>query len=481
MRFKNFNLSLIILLTIISIAFLSTQIKSINVITLILFIIVLLYLLIIKDKRFIFFMLMFTLIFTNKFTLFELNTGNLITTIDPGIKIGFIDIFLLVLFLSLFSKDNKSRSMYTNTYFSFKKFIILFGIYLTIMVLNTITSINIDLSIFSLLFNIKLLIFSILIYKYYKPNEHFVLIFYALIYSSIILFILAIGFSVLKINALATFFMGNNFESFSTRDDTYRAVGTFHHPGELGVYLGIIFPFFFSCFLLKYKKNISLILTIILVIILALSGSRGALISTFCSSIVVYVLYKKLKLNTILKLLGVFFLIVILLGTMANNLFFGTNSQNMVQDRLNFLKLSSQVIEKRTLFWGVGPNAYTSSSITINDTEGIPKWAILDYLTTPVHNIYVLQLAELGLFGLLFWLLIFIYTLIKTLKNIQYEKKDDIKIINLTAIGSIVHYLIYGLTGWTPLQEYFQWLIFLLISLNYKSINNKYIGVLNQK
>ncbi|WP_312098330.1 O-antigen ligase family protein [Niallia sp.] len=459
---------LIVLLSAILGGLLSIIIDGIENLMLFLFIAITFLLIFIRNEKIVFFVMVSSLMISKKYSFYKLNTSDLVSPIVPEIRFGFIDVFIIVLFFYNFSSKRSEKNKYVNSKKGKSGFIFFSILYILLFILGTLTSIDILFSIAGLINIIKIVVFFVLIVRVFKPMKHFNSIFWAMVTNSIILFVLSIGFSVFKINKLAMIFMGNNYDSFATRGDTYRAVGTFNHPGELGVYLGIVILFFVSTILVGAKKRIGFIILMINIISLFLTGSRGAMISTTIAILFIYIVYKRLRLKTIIQLIATIFLLFILVYTLASNLFFSENSKDMVEDRLQFIDLSKEVIKERTFFWGVGPNAYTSSSINIKETGTIPTWAIHDFLRTPAHNIYILQLAELGLFGVLSWFCIFISILVVSIKQLKNIEEKWLKIIVLVSIGCILHYLIYGLTGWTPLQEHFLWNIAFFIGLSYK-------------
>lgn len=204
-----------------------------------------------------------------------------------------------------------------------------------------------------------------------------------------------------------------------------RAYASFSHPNSLAGFL-----------------LVSLILTLVSLrksryFLVYLGLSLGALILTFSYSawlvgLLVVFLAGILKKEPKVILLGLFGL-----GVIVFSGFFLVDSLSVAERRQ--LLISSFLMIKQNFLWGVGLN---------NFLNNLPVyWLPVSFrLWQPVHNVYLLVLAEVGVVFFL-GILLFLY---KTLKKVMVEKKKVVVFLALMAIlilGLFDHY------WWTLLQN----------------------------
>jgi O-antigen ligase len=101
-------------------------------------------------------------------------------------------------------------------------------------------------------------------------------------------------------------------------------------------------------------------------------------------------------------------------------------------ERLNQTNEAINII-KENLFSGIGINNYTSQ-LKLFDIEEREAW---NY--QPVHNVYLLSLAELGLLGFITFLTIFAFLLYKCFKNKLFF--DFFLIISILMLFLFDHWL----------------------------------------
>jgi O-antigen ligase len=242
-----------------------------------------------------------------------------------------------------------------------------------------------------------------------------------------------------------------------------RAYGGLDHPNIFGSLMAISLLVSLYLLMAQNKKiknlkklRLSLFLwTSVLVssMALLLSFSRLAIGAGFIGAlfIVLYYLFHKKHYRQVIKVISSVVLLAVILLSVYSQLFF---SRLDTSNRLELKSISErqeQLIEAKTiikdnLYFGVGIGNY---SLALKDYY--PNKDI--YELQPVHNSFLLLIAEIGLFGLISFLLFFIY-----LFAIAYSRKQVLYIslwLALLIIMLAEHWLI---------SLHFGWLIIALIS-----------------
>jgi O-antigen ligase len=206
-----------------------------------------------------------------------------------------------------------------------------------------------------------------------------------------------------------------------------------------------------------YKKlKTSLFLwsaTLISLMSLFLSFSRLAIVAGFIGSliIIIYYLINKKNYKQIIKVSSALIIFVLILLSIYSQLFF---SRLDTSNRLEVKSISErqgQVLEAQTiikdnLYFGVGLGNYTLALKDYYPDKDI-------YELQPVHNSFLLLMAEVGILGFLAFLVFFIY-----LFAIAYSRKQVLYIslwLALLIIMLAEHWLI---------SLHFGWLVLALIS-----------------
>jgi O-antigen ligase len=191
-----------------------------------------------------------------------------------------------------------------------------------------------------------------------------------------------------------------------------RAYGTFPHPNILAGFLviSLILSFYLYPRLKKiYQKNILVILSVISSTALFFTFSRGAWIAVVIISFYyIFLLKKKKILPTVCLIL--FILLSVIYLPLVKTRITGTERLEVKSniERVSGYTQSFEVIKKHPLL-GVGAGNYTVELQKI-----YPDQSAWDYM--PVHNIYLLLLAELGIINLLI-LMFLIYPFIERIFN----------------------------------------------------------------
>lgn len=257
---------------------------------------------------------------------------------------------------------------------------------------------------------------------------------------------------------------------YSQGTDHYRwlrAYGSFNHPNVLGGFLVICF--FLALFLyIKYRpgwfKVVSALSLLIIFIGIFFSFSRSAwlaLIIAFVTCYAFHVLRSKDKVLSITKITIYTFCVFILLFIIYTPLVTTRLWQNdrleikSTQERLDSLTGAKEIINDN--FWqGTGIGHYTYELYQKN-----PNLQAWDY--QPVHNIYFLIWAELGIIGFVIFMFSCLFIFVLLVKNIKTNILGITLLLTLLIIGLFDHYLwtsYFGLILW--------WLILgFVLKLNY--------------
>ncbi|MFA6410914.1 MAG: O-antigen ligase family protein [Candidatus Buchananbacteria bacterium] len=252
-----------------------------------------------------------------------------------------------------------------------------------------------------------------------------------------------------------------------------RAYGSLPHPNILGGFLTVSLLFLIYLALqAKTQSQRIFVLASLLAIIpgLFFTFSRSAWLAAIFSFIVLaFWLWQKKDYFLNQTFLKVFFLMFLMVVILAINLqnpllvrFQGEQKTEVasIQLRMTFTEQAWQLTKDSPLL-GQGIGNYTLGVYQkIN-----PAWP--GYYYQPVHNIYILALAELGIFGALVFYLILFYLISALIKNAFSLEK----IILFLALISILIISLFDHYFWTL---YFGVVVFwLILGLNLKSIKAK--------
>jgi O-antigen ligase len=233
-----------------------------------------------------------------------------------------------------------------------------------------------------------------------------------------------------------------------------RAYGGMPHPNMLGGFIVVAILFLFIVFVKKYSKTNSLIkiaLCLSLHILntgLILTFSRSAYLALFISILPIffYFIYKKqfytIKLFVIIFCLSFFVNFVVFNDLIIARMFSSDISSDV--SGIERLELNKQAIFiiKNNLLLGVGLGNYVPHAF-LSNIEQLDIWQY-----QPVHNIFLLILSEMGIFGLLMFLFILIFCFIENMTNKNIYSFFVINIIiAILVISCLDHYFITSFSG----------------------------------
>jgi len=183
-----------------------------------------------------------------------------------------------------------------------------------------------------------------------------------------------------------------------------RAYGSFSHPNILAGFLVVAIIFCLWLLNKKEYKNIKLLLVIgcyLLIVALFFTFSRASLL-IFLVIIFYYIFFKKNKFIPITCLLLIIFLSIMYLPLVKTRII--GNERLEVKSNIERISGYNQAFKiiKNNILLGTGIGNYT-----VELQKTYPNQPA--YFYQPVHNIYLLVLAEIGLMGvILFFIILYI-------------------------------------------------------------------------
>ena len=264
-----------------------------------------------------------------------------------------------------------------------------------------------------------------------------------------------ICFLILILDGFYQYFNGKNIIGLETPDKN-RVSSFFHEEMILGSYLSRLWPIFFglSIFIIKQKKMATYLCILIIIlsyVLIFLSGDRAAFFNVNLSLIIILLFTKKYFKFKLITFLSSFFLIFII--TFINP----TAKQRVFDQTIN--QLTADYDENRTLY--IFSKDHTHHYITAYrmflDQKifgvGMKNFRYLcnekkyesnkDSCATHPHNTYIQVLAELGLVGLLFLLILFFYYIKSLFKHmlLKFKGKNYFSDFEICCLSGIAIYL----------------------------------------
>jgi O-antigen ligase len=235
-----------------------------------------------------------------------------------------------------------------------------------------------------------------------------------------------------------------------------RAYGGLDHPNIFGALMAIALIISLYLLLAQNKKikdfkklRLSLYLwtsTLVSFMALLLSFSRLAIGAGFMGVLLItlYYLFYKKNYKQIIKVISALVLLAVIITSIYSQLFFSRlNADNRLEVK-SISERKEQIVEAKTiikdnLYFGVGIGNY---SLALEDYY--PDKEI--YELQPVHNSFLLLIAEIGIFGFMAFLVFFLY-----LFALAYSRKQVLYIslwLTLLIIMLAEHWLISLHFGW---------------------------------
>lgn len=347
-----------------------------------------------------------------------------------------------------------------------------FFIFIVISLLNPYNEFRNGTSIFLVFFVSHLLLFHML-FKTCSKEQIYQGIYDGFLLLTIIQLILAICFPLLGMVSVTNVFHTGS-EELATRFGTRSgAIGLFVHPGNLALFSMLATAFFQASWLQSRRKTLSLFLILSNFIIVFLTYSRTAYLVLVLMVYGIYFLNKNaskniFSLGNLMKFIIpiVSFLIWVIFFSPLNETFLKSDASDQYSNRMIHWLMAYKICSISPVI-GVGINAHLAF-LAKNPFIGANVTLEEFFVKNPIHNIHLLVLSELGVLGLVCWI-VFLFKKVNSSK-ISIASSRISPVISLTSVGMIIVYIFYGITGWAPLSlsilPYF--LFFIFFSFQYE-------------
>lgn len=370
-------------------------------------------------------------------------------------------VFVFFCFYKLITFSGKGLKVKYDPYF------LLFTIYISLNILILPFSLSLDYSIYEIIRLTKYFIWFIFLRDFITNWDNFKVIIYAflaIVFTQLLFVIVqsstGIGFSGWK--------SGEENQLNVIGDSIFRASGTFSHPGILSQFLVILLPFLYmACVSFNNDKKIrilSLIGFLSIYYIVVQSYARAGIIISMLISLVIFFLYVKESKSITKKISSL--IVIAGISTLGLYIFVDdvvyrfTNASVESSDiRIWLNKAAFNMISDRPLY-GVGLNSFTEV-LNLYD-----KNSSVSYLKYPVHNVFLLIMAESGIIVGLFFVFINVCVLIniflKSKYNYPFLSKGN---FSFALFLSLIIISLFALQGWSWRLDSIQALYWLLIAL----------------
>ncbi len=389
------------------------------------------------------------------FKFFQDNLLNFISVLTLLIPISLISgPFIPDLFLSISSIIFLIFCIKNNCLDFFKlKFFYLSVIFYLLILISAITSENIYISIKSVGFYFRFIIFSISLYFIFSQNLKLLNTFFKIILFSSLIIIF---------DSFVQFIFGYNLFGFQLliQNSDIRVTSFFGDDLKLGSYLARFLPFFiYSLLILNLKKfNILKIIFITLyTIVIFLTGERTAILFALLSLLflTIFLKDKEFKKYLFLAISILSLSIITILNTNHNlkkRVVTQTLNQVLNKDRPENLKLESDKSRKIMAFSYIHDQHYQTGIKIFKDNillgSGPKTFRFLcknkeykvgpDSCSTHPHNTYIQLLSETGLFSFVFIISIFFYFLYLVIKELFFKKKSFVNNLQVCMVCCIL-------------------------------------------
>lgn len=348
---------------------------------------------------------------------------------------------MIILAINIFFLIENHSIKKIKSYLSYIVYILL--LFNILIILSSLLSSNVIFSLKSSFFFFRFILFTMSVIWILKNNKKISLyMFYSLSFSFLLLFVLLIPELIFNYNIL------NGVKEGLIKDDYGNFTGhaymksknssLFGDEWVMGSYISRLFPFYIALFYLNknyistlIKKKIIFIL-LICTFCIYFSGERMALF-LHISSLLLFFIFLKFSKKTKAILLLIFSILILILSTQNtqnNRMFKSTYDQIYSEGKIFFYSkdheshfISAYNIFLDNKFFGVGPKNFRNEC-------GKNKFIYNEYsCSTHPHNILIQLLSEVGIFGSIIPLGIFLWTVLEIIKNFftKQSKKTNFK------------------------------------------------------
>ena len=329
---------------------------------------------------------------------------------------------------------------------------------ITFSVISIYKSVDMQLSVFELFRLVKLLILFIVVANNVENQEDIRLIVMVLLVGLFMESVIA-SLQMLKGGPLGLSIIGEYDELTEITlgsATTYRVGATLRNSNIFSKYLTVLLPVSMSLFLCFRRFRYKLVLagiTVLGVMALVMTLTRSGWIGFAVSLMVVFILFmthRGLRPSAAPQILILGILLMGLLATQANMLVtrFTADDHGSAYSRIPLMQVAWNMIVQNPLL-GVGTNNYTTVMFSYDNTNE----QVLSHFPMPVHNVFLLYAAEIGLLGLMAYLAV----LFQALRNGVLVSRASNRFQASIAIGmtaGIIALLVQDLVDWSTKYDY---------------------------
>lgn len=371
------------------------------------------------------------------------------------------------------------------------KYLILPVIYLIINFATLFVAMNKMVTFYEILRVLKGILLFIVV-GFYFTEKLYILFVRGIGLSMCAQFIIGV-LQILKGKAIGLHFLGESHSVFRSGVEGLEKgmSGTMAHPGTLAIYSVFVLSImiFINRELIR-EKYIFLIVTIFTIILTFSRTSMLLMFGVVGCALLFYVLnnsdkrlgkffsnIKSIRLNrktiSIALIVGVVIISATFLFkgqiTAVINRFTSSDMELQANSRTWHARIGINVYKEREHF------AYGANNYTYVIREKYPKEyaAKRFHYIQPVHNLYVLYLVEIGLIGVVTYIVLYGKLILDILRIKFIRGKVNRAIIMSTGVWALA-IMLYNLTGWSAAKDYFIQIMWIVIGLNMSAnLSNK--------
>lgn len=323
--------------------------------------------------------------------------------------------------------------------------LVLLFVFNIILIYGVFTSLNNWASFFDYIRYFIVTLIYIYFSRIFDYKKYIDIIINTFVFGAIFQFIVGI-LQILRDGPVGLYILGEGSEVFRLGVSNYEKgfSGTLGHPGNLGLYALLILSW--CLFSVKYKKDsINFTGIIISTLIIIIAAGRTAILIM----VLVYFIYTlkeaaKFEVKKMILLAATFLILIIIMLLFKDyineiiNRFTASDMGVQVENRYIHIELGITYFQTHPIF-GIGLNNYLDYT-SIDFPESFYNNF---YLSNPIHNVYILYLAEIGISGLVVYV-------ISILSNLVYYFKTPStnRVVISGFLIALLCYAIYNFQGW---------------------------------
>lgn len=299
------------------------------------------------------------------------------------------------------------------------------------------------------------------IFSHDKDNNYFL---FTILATLIIEFIVGIGQFWGKYYEIFSIFGARTESVGFYTSKINRIYGTFSHPNTFSSYLILVVPIALSGIFIDNKKLRlgAIVASLCGTILIFLSYSRGAWLAFLVQLVLFAFMGRNILPSWVYNKrlwLAIALLLVIVIGTNFEAISFrlaSRESADAAYTRISQAKVAIYYLKNNPI-WGIGSGNYIAELPFVDRLLNVRSYGLV------VHNIYLKQLAELGIIGLSFYLLMYITSLNRIRSSLIGGDKCSIMLLGVFA--ALCGHLIHNMFDIAEVQDNISTMLFLLFGI----------------